>query len=774
MKATSRTGWASVLMKNSDYGLEFDPQGRLSTSIYNGSTWDGYIYYAGITTGQWHHIAMVWDEVGNDLFLYVDGVMVGSDTNRGNHSANNNVLRLGAWTTGSEFFNGLLDEIRISNFVRYTSSFTPPTTLLEADSGTVALWHLDEGSGQTVNDSSGHGWNGVLGSSTSVQSSDPAWSSDSPVISSTNKPPVLFNDDIVTDEDTAITFDALSNDTDPDGDTLSIASVTQGSHGTVLINADGTIKYTPAANFHGTDSFTYTAADGKGGTSTASVNVIVNSINDIPVANDLALTMVEDSPIGVMLTANDIDGDTLTFTITSQPGGGTLSGTAPDLTYTPDTGYKGTDHFTFKVNDGQVDSNVATVTITVNAVNHIPIAENDTYAVNEDEVLTVASPGILSNDSDGDNDPLTVVKVSDPAHGSLVLNSNGSFTYTPNANFNGNDSFTYKANDNQADSGIATVSITVNPVNDPPAAVNDAYSTNQGTTLTVNAPGVLGNDSDIEGSGLTAVLATDASHGVLTLNPNGGFTYIPTGGYSGTDTFTYRANDGQLASNIATVTIQVNAQATPSGSSLSFGGNDYVTFGDLDLTGSFTIEFWMKANSRTGWASVLMKNSDYGLEFDPQGRLSTSIYNGSTWDGYIYYDGITTGQWHHIAMVWDEVGNDLYLYVDGVMVGSDTNRGNHSANNNVLRLGAWTTRSEFFTGLIDEVRISNFVRYTSNFTPPTTLLQSDSGTVALWHLDEGSGQRVNDSSGHGWNGVLGSSTSVQSSDPAWSSDTPIK
>ena len=256
------------------------------------------------------------------------------------------------------------------------------------------------------------------------------------------------------------------------------------------------------------------------------------------------------------------------------------------------------------------------------------------------------------------------------------------------------------------------------------------------------------------------------------LTPAALSTYIPTAGYTGTDIFTYKANDGQADSNSATATIQVTAPTTPS-SSLSFGGNDYVTFGDLDLTSSFTLEFWMKANSKTGWASVLMKNSDYGLEFDPQGRLSTSIYNGGTWGGYIYYPGITTGQWHHIAMVWDEVGNDLFLYVDGVMVGSDLNRGNHQSNNNPLRIGAWTTGSEYFNGLIDEVRISNFIRYTSNFTPPPTLLEADTGTVALWHLDEGSGQTVTDNSGHGWNGVLGSSTAVQSSDPAWSTDSPI-
>src|SRR5207249_2166343 len=152
------------------------------------------------------------------------------------------------------------------------------------------------------------------------------------------------------------------------------------------------------------------------------------------------------------------------------------------------------------------NSNIATVNITVIPVNDPPVAVNDSYSTNQNTTLTVAAPGVLANDSDVDGDTLTAILVTGPSHGTATLNSNGSFTYTPATNYNGPDSFTYMANDGMANSNIATVSITVIPVNDAPVAKNDAYSTNEDTALTVASPGVLANDSDADGDALTAIL----------------------------------------------------------------------------------------------------------------------------------------------------------------------------------------------------------------------------------------------------------------------------
>ncbi|MCD6415245.1 MAG: tandem-95 repeat protein, partial [Planctomycetes bacterium] len=267
---------------------------------------------------------------------------------------------------------------------------------------------------------------------------------------------------------------------------------------------------------------------------------------------------------GVLSNDSDPDEDPLTAILVSDVSHGSLTLNANgSFDYTPTGGYSGADSFTYKANDGQADSNTATVSITVNAVNDPPVANDDSYGVDEDQTLNVSAPGVLGNDSDPDEDPITAILVSDVSHGSLTLNSNGSFDYTPTGDYNGADSFTYKANDGQADSNTATVSITVNAVNDPPVANDDSYSTDEDVPIYVDAPGVLTNDSDVESDPLTAILVSDVSNGLLTLNSDGSFDYMPNGGFSGDDTFTYKANDGAADGNTATVTITVNYLGTP-------------------------------------------------------------------------------------------------------------------------------------------------------------------------------------------------------------------
>src|SRR5207249_507334 len=156
--------------------------------------------------------------------------------------------------------------------------------------------------------------------------------------------------------------------------------------------------------------------------------------------------------------------------------------------------------------------------------------------------------GILLNDSDVEGSPLTIIVVSNPAHGTLSMNVDGSFTYKPTANYNGADSFTYKVSDGTTESNVATVSLTVNSVNDFPTANNDTYTPAEATPLTVAAAGVLGNDADVEGTALRALLVSGPTHGTLTLNSNGSFSYTPDANYNGPDSFTYKANDGSLDS----------------------------------------------------------------------------------------------------------------------------------------------------------------------------------------------------------------------------------
>ncbi len=210
---------------------------------------------------------------------------------------------------------------------------------------------------------------------------------------------------------------------------------------------------------------------------------------------------------------------------------------------------------------------MATVVITIGAVNDAPVAVADDYVTEEDTRLTVSVPGVLTNDWDIDGDGLFAAPATGPSNGSSSLNVDGSFTYDPNDDFSGLDSFTYVANDGQMNSPAATVSITVNPVNDAPVAVDDAYVLTQGSSLEVNMEcdppgqdppvfGVLCNDFDpVEGDSLTAVLVDGPENGSVILNEDGSFTYTPDTGIYGGDSFTYVANDGTADSNVATVTI---------------------------------------------------------------------------------------------------------------------------------------------------------------------------------------------------------------------------
>ena len=192
-----------------------------------------------------------------------------------------------------------------------------------------------------------------------------------------------------------------------------------------------------------------------------------------------------------------------------------------------------------------------------------PAATNDSYATNEGAQLTVAAPGVLANDSDPQGRSLSAALVSGPAHGTLTLNADGSFTYSPSGDYNGSDSFTYQAVNDAGLTANATVQLTVTPVNDPPVAAADAYTTNEDTALSVPAVGVLGNDNDIDGDTLSAQLVAGPAHGAVTLNSDGSFLYTPAAGYAGPDSFTYRASDGSASSNTATVTLTVAAVNHP-------------------------------------------------------------------------------------------------------------------------------------------------------------------------------------------------------------------
>ena len=274
--------------------------------------------------------------------------------------------------------------------------------------------------------------------------------------------------------------------------------------------------------------------------------------NHAPMANAQSVTAFEDTPKAITLTGSDTDsGDVLTYAVTA-PKYGTLSGEAPNLTYTPALNYNGPDSFAFTVNDGMATSAAAMVNITVGGVNDAPVAAAQSVTTLEDtpKVITLAG-------ADVDGDALASYTVTTPpAHGALT-GAAPILTYTPAPNYYGPDSFAFVVSDGTATSAPATVGIVVGSVNDAPVAVNDSYPMPApGTPLIIPVPGVLGNDTDVEGSSLQTILVNGPLNGTLNLRPDGSFTYTPGPTVSGSDSFTYRVSDGSATSaSAATVRI---------------------------------------------------------------------------------------------------------------------------------------------------------------------------------------------------------------------------
>jgi VCBS repeat-containing protein len=367
--------------------------------------------------------------------------------------------------------------------------------------------------------------------------------------------PVANDDTATTAEDTPFAVPVLANDTDPNGDTLVVTGASDPPHGTAAVQGNGTVLYTPDANYNGADSFTYTISDGSH-TDTGSVAVTVTPSNDAPVAVDDTVTATNGAPQNVAVLANDtdIDGDALSVTAVTTPGHGTAV-IQPDssITYTPTAGYQGSDGFDYTASDGHGGTDVGHVSATVIASNAPPDAVNDTAIVGEDASVDIA---VLANDTDADGNPLTVTAVGAASHGTTSLNANGSVHYVPAANYNGPDSFSYTIQDTAAATDSATVNVTVTPVNDQPVAVNDAVSVNEDTSTAIN---VVANDTDADGDTLTPVSTGGSPAGTVAINGNGTIQYSPPLNYSGSDSFTYTESDGHGGSATATVSVTVVA-----------------------------------------------------------------------------------------------------------------------------------------------------------------------------------------------------------------------
>ncbi|MCV2888967.1 tandem-95 repeat protein, partial [Ruegeria aquimaris] len=255
-------------------------------------------------------------------------------------------------------------------------------------------------------------------------------------------------------------------------------------HGAVLLSGDGSFTYIPDPNFFGIDGFTYEVLSSDGTVLSGVVTINVLAVNDVPQVRPDRFTMNEDGTVSgsVLNNDNDIDGDELFVTIATTPANGSLD-ISPDgsFVYSPHPNFSGTDTFVYTVSDGQGGFASGVVTLTVTPVNDAPVAGDDSVTTAEDTPLTFDPRG---NDGDPDGDTLSLAAVTQPGHGSVAINPDGTLTYSPAADFHGSDSFTYTLSDGQGGSDTATVTVTVTPVNDAPVAGDDSVTTAEDTPLT--------------------------------------------------------------------------------------------------------------------------------------------------------------------------------------------------------------------------------------------------------------------------------------------------
>ena len=368
-----------------------------------------------------------------------------------------------------------------------------------------------------------------------------------------NQAPKAVNDTATVNAGETVAIDVLANDSDPDGNSLSITNNTKPSNGTVTL--DGKFYYTPKAGFVGTDSFTYTIGDGKGGTATGTVTITVKStVNQPPKAVNDSVNTAYDTNVTIDVLSNDSDpeGDAITLKSFTQASNGRVQKSGTGFIYNPNAGFGGTDSFTYTIVDSKKNTATATVTITVKG-NAKPVAGNDTVSTGYAQPVTI---NVLSNDSDADQDPLTIKSNTAPSKGKVKLAGN-SFIYTPNKNASGVDTFTYTISDGK--DGTATGTVTINiAANKNPIAVNDSASGYWHKTIPITID-VLANDSDSEGQPLSITSFTQPAYGKVTKQ---GTTLVyknPAISHYGKDSFQYTISDGNGGTATATVNLTISS-----------------------------------------------------------------------------------------------------------------------------------------------------------------------------------------------------------------------
>lgn len=434
-----------------------------------------------------------------------------------------------------------------------------------------------------------------------------------------NDAPIANPQSVHGDEDTAIPLTLSGSDLD--ADTLAFSIVRPPTRGT-LSGTPPNLTYTPNPDQNGHDEFTFQASDGTLQSAPAQVDIEIHPVNDPSVAHATTVQAVEDTMIPITLTASDLENDSLSFSILSPPAHGTLSGTPPTLQYTPHTNVTGADSFTFHCNDGNLDSDEATITIEIAPINDPPVASPQSVNATEDSPVNVALAG-----SDVEQSPLAFAIVGAPSHGTLT-GLPPDVTYSPNPDFNGDDTFTFKANDGEWDSEPATVMIHVSPANDLPVASPIQATGSEDSAIPVTLTG-----SDVDGQSLSFAIVTQPAHGTLGGTPPH-LTYTPATNFNGADNFTFKANDGEGDSPVAVADITVlpandPPQVAPTTLVVDEGASKLLSFSGADVDAD-PLTFEIVAPPKHGTLAPLGHDFSYTPALDYNG-LDALTYRA--WDG---------------------------------------------------------------------------------------------------------------------------------------------
>ena len=476
-----------------------------------------------------------------------------------------------------------------------------------------------------------------------------------------NANPIASDDSGNTNEDQAKVFtvaELLANDSDVDGDSLSITGVSNASNGSVSFDTTAqTITFTPDADYYGPASFDYTLSDGTE-TDTGTVNLTIDPINDAPVANDDSATGTEDTDVVLTfaeLLANDddVDGDTLTITDVSNEVNGSVSinSIAETITFTPDAGYNGPASFDYDVNDG-TETTTASVNLTIGAENDAPVATDDAGTTNEDTVKVFTVAELLANDSDVDGGPLSITGVSNASNGSVIFNSTDqTITFTPDADYHGPASFDYTLSDGSA-TDTGTVNLTIDPINDAPVANDDIANGTEDTAVFLTFAELLANDSDVDGDALTISGVSNASNGSVSIDATAEtITFTPDAGYSGAASFDYtlvQADGTAVDTAVVNITISpsdpVTNYITGTSASQTLNGTDGNDVID-GLAGNDVINAGLGDDiliGGTGYDELYGGGGDDTFIVDPADTSADRTYGGEGFDRIVAGDGDDT------------------------------------------------------------------------------------------------------------------------------------